>query len=171
MLIKKTKTWLRQIGEDVIIDLSGDVTNQGQETIYNAYAKALQTKPERILFNFSDTEYINTSGIAVLIKIVMQAEKTGHKIGLFGMSSHYQKVFELVRLPLYARALVVERAADRCVAIVSLDLLGLGDQAVGGMARFKKKVSAAADQAVSPTASFSVRPTRTPLRRRWAAPT
>ncbi len=111
MLIKKTETWLRQIGQDVIIDLSGDVTNQGQEAIHSAYAEALQTRPGRIFFNFSDTEYINTSGIAVLIKIVMQAEKTGYKIGLYGMSSHYQKVFELVRLPLYADVYQTENEA------------------------------------------------------------
>jgi anti-anti-sigma factor len=102
MLIKKTETWLRQVDKAVIIDLSGDVTNQGQDAIKRAYTQALQSKPERILFNFSETEYINTSGIAVLISIVMQAEKAGRKIGLFGMSPHYQKVFELVRLPLYA---------------------------------------------------------------------
>jgi hypothetical protein len=33
----------------------------------------------------------------------MEAEKTGHEIGLFGMSAHYRKVFTLVRLPLYAQ--------------------------------------------------------------------
>jgi anti-sigma B factor antagonist len=102
MLIKKTEAGLRQVDRAVIIDLSGDVSNQGQEAIENAYAEALRNMPERVLFNFSDTEYINTSGIAVLISIVMQAEKTGRKIGFFGMSPHYQKVFELVRLPLYA---------------------------------------------------------------------
>ena len=55
--------------------------------------------------------------------------------------------FEGVRLPLEARALVVERAGRR-VAIVSLDLLGLGDEAVGGMARFKEQVAAAASRIV-----------------------
>jgi len=32
----------------------------------------------------------------------MEAEKAGRKIGLYGMSAHYHKVFTLVRLPLYA---------------------------------------------------------------------
>jgi anti-anti-sigma factor len=102
MLNKKTETRLRRAGKAVIIDLVGDVTNQGQETIKNAYAEALQSASERVFFNFGDTEYINTSGIAVLISIVMEAEKAGRKIGLFGMSAHYHKVFTLVRLPLYA---------------------------------------------------------------------
>jgi anti-anti-sigma factor len=102
MLNKKTETRLRRADKAVIIDLVGDVTNRGQEVIKSAYAEALRDNPERVFFNFADTEYINTSGIAVLISLVMEAEKAGRKIGLFGMSTHYRKVFELVRLPLYA---------------------------------------------------------------------
>ena len=48
--------------------------------------------------------------------------------------------FEGVRLPLEARALVVQKA-ERRVAILSLDLLGLGDEAVGGIGRFKERVA------------------------------
>jgi len=101
MLNQKTETRLRQAGNAVIIDLIGDVTNQGQQAIKSAYAEALESAPQYVLFNFSDTEYINTSGIAVLISLVMQTEKAKHRIGFFGMSAHYYKVFELVRLPLY----------------------------------------------------------------------
>jgi anti-anti-sigma factor len=102
MLEKKTETRLRRVGTAVIIDLLGDVTNRGQDTIKRAYEEALQGEPERVFFNFGDTEYINTSGIAVLISLVIEAEKVGRKIGLFGMSAHYHKVFTLVRLPLFA---------------------------------------------------------------------
>jgi anti-anti-sigma factor len=102
MLSKNTETRLRRLDQAVIIDLVGDVTDRGQQTIRDTYAKALEGAAGRIFLNFSDTEYINTSGIAVLISMVMEAERTGHKIGLFGMSPHYRKVFTLVRLTLYA---------------------------------------------------------------------
>jgi len=102
MVIKETETRLRRIGKAAIIDLIGDVTNRGQEVIQSAYAQAREGKAERVFFNFAETEYINTSGIAVLISVVMEAEKAGRKIGLYGMSAHYHKVFNLVRLPLYA---------------------------------------------------------------------
>ena len=55
--------------------------------------------------------------------------------------------FEGVRMPLEARALVVERDGRR-LAVVSLDLLGLGDEAVGGMRQFKKRVAADAGGSV-----------------------
>jgi anti-anti-sigma factor len=101
-LEKTTETRLRHVGEAIIIDLIGDVTNRGQQAIESAYEQALDGKPQRVFINFSNIEYINTSGIAVLISLVMEGEKLGSKIGLFGMSAHYRKVFKLVRLPLYA---------------------------------------------------------------------
>lgn len=102
MFNKETRTKLRMTDKAVIIDLIGDVTNQGEEAIKTAYAQAVEENPQRIFFNFADTEYINTSGIAVLISLVMEAQKTEYRIGLYGMSAHYRKVFELVRFPLYA---------------------------------------------------------------------
>jgi anti-anti-sigma factor len=101
-LEKKTETRTRQLGDAVIIDLMGDVTNRGQQAIQRAYDEALACNPQRVFINFGGTEYINTSGIAILISLVMEGERSGHKIGLFGMSPHYRKVFTLVRLPLYA---------------------------------------------------------------------
>jgi hypothetical protein len=51
--------------------------------------------------------------------------------------------FEGVRTPLYARCVVLEQGGRR-VALVSLELLGLSDRAVGGYAAFKARVAAAA---------------------------
>jgi anti-anti-sigma factor len=102
MLSKPTAARLRRTDKAAIIDVSGDVTEQGEQAIRGAYGEALAGDQERVFLNFGDTEYINTSGIAVLISIVMEAEKAGRKIGLYGMSAHYHKVFTLVRLPLYA---------------------------------------------------------------------
>ncbi len=56
--------------------------------------------------------------------------------------------FEGVRMPLYARAVVVENSRTR-IGVVSLDLLGLAGTAVGGMDDFKRRVSAHAGQAVA----------------------
>jgi len=55
------------------------------------------------------------------------------------------KPFEGVRLPLLARAAVVANS-DRRVAVVALDLLGLGDESIGGIGRFKQRVAASAGE-------------------------
>jgi hypothetical protein len=48
--------------------------------------------------------------------------------------------FECVRSPLHARAIVIEQGAAR-VGIVSLDLLGLAGEAVGGFESFKRRIA------------------------------
>ncbi len=72
------------------------------------------------------------------------------EVGLL-MSSSRQlwEPFEGVRLPLYARAVVVEKDGRR-IAVVALDLLGLSGQAVGGMQQFEQQVAAAAGHVVRP---------------------
>jgi hypothetical protein len=59
------------------------------------------------------------------------------------MSSGLRKwaPFEGVRLPLHARAVVVESGQTR-VGLVALDLLGLAGEAVGGMDHFKRQIAA-----------------------------
>ena len=56
--------------------------------------------------------------------------------------------FEGVRLPLCARAVVIEKGNCR-IALVSLDLIGLAGEAVGGMAGFREQVVAASGGAVA----------------------
>lgn len=59
--------------------------------------------------------------------------------------------FEGVRMPLFARAVVLgESSTGRRVALVALDLLGLSGTALGGFREFKSSVCAAADHAVAP---------------------
>lgn len=56
--------------------------------------------------------------------------------------------FEGVRMPLCARAVVIESGGTR-VGLLALDLLGLAGEAVGGMDAFRRRVAAASGGAVS----------------------
>jgi len=57
--------------------------------------------------------------------------------------------FEGVRLPLHAKAIVIEKG-DRRIALVALDLIGLAGEAVGGMAGFRDRVAEASGGAIGP---------------------
>jgi len=56
--------------------------------------------------------------------------------------------FEGVRAPLHARVLVIQ-SGQRRVGLVSLDLLGLADEAVGGMPAFKERIVTAGDRVIA----------------------
>ena len=72
------------------------------------------------------------------------------KVGLL-MSSREQRwePFRSVRLPLLARAVALRRG-DASVVLVSLDLLGLAGQALGGWFDFQRRICAAANNLVKP---------------------
>lgn len=111
MLSKETVVNLRKADNAAIIDLQGDVNASGERAIKGAYRSATEQGARNILFNLEEAEYINTSGIAVLIGIVMEAQKAEQKVLVYGVSSHYKKIFELVRLPMYVEMCDTEEEA------------------------------------------------------------
>jgi len=72
------------------------------------------------------------------------------EVGTLGSSTaRLWKPFEGVRLPLHARAVMIQKG-DRRIAVVALELLGLASEAVGGMNEFKKRIAAESGHAVTP---------------------
>jgi anti-anti-sigma factor len=56
---------------------------------------------KRILLDFSKVEYINSSEIALIIQVLMQARSTGQSVNTFGLSDHFRKVFNMVGMTKY----------------------------------------------------------------------
>ncbi len=111
----------RKTDTAVVLELHGDVNSEGDAPIKDAYHTAVAAGgATTVLFNLSNTAYINTSGISVLISIVMEAKKTGNKILVSGVSTHYKKVFDLVRFSLYVTMFDTEEAALASLTSTSL---------------------------------------------------
>ena len=55
-----------------------------------------------VLLDFSKVEYINSSGIGLIITMLMEADKSGQKVAVFGLTPHFQKVFTMVGIGKYA---------------------------------------------------------------------
>lgn len=101
----------RKTAHAAVIELHGDVNSDGDAMVKEAYRGAVAEGSTTVLFDLSKTAYINTSGISVLIAVVMEAKKAGHKILVAGVSPHYKKVFDLVRFSLYVSMFDTEEAA------------------------------------------------------------
>ena len=98
-----------------VIELHGDLSADGEVLVKEAYAAAVASGRGAVLFDLSDTAYINTSGISVLIAVVMEAKKTGVPVLVAGASPHYKKVFDLVRFSSF-----VSMFDDEAAALASL---------------------------------------------------
>ena len=89
-----------------VIDIQGEVTGFAEEKMMDAYRQASQNGAGNIIFNFADMGYMNSSGIGLLITILVRARRQGQKLFAVGLNEHFQQIFELTRLreavPIYA---------------------------------------------------------------------
>jgi anti-anti-sigma factor len=84
-----------------VVDLSGDVTSFAEKKLLAAYDKAVAHKIKRIIFNFSSVGYVNSAGMSIMITVLTRAQNQGVTLRAFGLSPHFQKIFEMVGLLKY----------------------------------------------------------------------
>jgi anti-anti-sigma factor len=99
--VEEIQVNLRLEDKLAIVDLSGDVTSLAQKKLLAAYDKAVAQKTKWIVFNFSRVNYINSAGMSVMITILTRAQNHGVNLRAFGLSPHFQKIFDMVGLLKY----------------------------------------------------------------------
>jgi anti-anti-sigma factor len=80
-----------------VVVLSGTVNRAAKEGLELAYEEAVQ-RPGRVIFDFRDVDYINSTGIAVIVGVLAIARSEGREVGAFGLTDHYREVFNITRL-------------------------------------------------------------------------
>ena len=96
-----------------VLRFTGDITSTSQAAVTGTY-EGLPASATRILLDFSRVEYLNSSGIALVIQMMMAAAKKGQKIQTFGLTPHFQKVFTMVGITKYTN--IHKDEASACAA-------------------------------------------------------
>jgi len=81
-----------------IVDLHGEINAQAESVLNNAYAEAEAYGLEVILLNFHDVNYINSTGIALIVSLLARARKQHRRLLACGLSEHYVEIFQVTRL-------------------------------------------------------------------------
>ncbi len=81
-----------------IIDIQGEITSTAENILMDAYTQATSAGAREILLNFNDLEYMNSSGIGLLVTLLIRINRQKQHLGVFGLSDHYRQIFELTRL-------------------------------------------------------------------------
>ncbi len=84
--------------EAVQIILHGEINAFADRALSAAYAEADQLNPATILLDFNDVDYINSTGIALIVGLLAQARKAHRRLAVFGLSDHYVEIFQITRL-------------------------------------------------------------------------
>ncbi len=80
-----------------IIDIIGDVTGAAETVLTAAYTRA-GADARAVVLNFAGLEYMNSSGIGLLVMLLIRAQRQGQKLLAVGLSEHYEEIFQLTRL-------------------------------------------------------------------------
>ena len=89
---------VRKVGSAGIIDIKGDVTASSEEVLMDAYTEASSDGAKSIVLNFEGLDYMNSSGIGLLVTLLVRAQRQGQTVSAFGLTDHYRQIFELTRL-------------------------------------------------------------------------
>ncbi len=79
-----------------VIDMPAHIDITSEAALDTAYSEV--SPKGAVLLNFTGTQYINSSGIALIVGILARARKQSRPIGAYGLSDHYREIFEVTRL-------------------------------------------------------------------------
>lgn len=94
-----------------IIDLAGDINGFAEAALSAAYDEAGELNSKALVLNFGNVDYINSTGIALIVSILGKARKDQRKVVVYGLSDHYLEIFEITRLSDFMEIVADERAA------------------------------------------------------------
>ena len=85
-----------------VLRFEGDIASTSKEAVLGTYQTLPKETAKLILLDFSKVDYINSSGIALVIQMMIEASNAAQKIYAFGLSPHFTKVFTMVGITKYA---------------------------------------------------------------------
>jgi anti-sigma B factor antagonist len=95
----KISATVRRVSNTVsIIDIAGDVSAFAEDVLMSAYADASTPTTRSIILNFTKLEYMNSSGIGLLVTLLIRVQRQKQRLLAYGLSDHYRHIFELTRL-------------------------------------------------------------------------
>ena len=87
-----------QVPDEVRVRLSGDLNGRADETLAGAYAKVTELGAQRVSLDFGKVGYINSTGIALVVRLLADARRDRRTVRAVGLSDHYREIFRITRL-------------------------------------------------------------------------
>ena len=103
---------VRSVDDAGIIDITGDLTAASDAALSDAYTQASDIA-DVVVLNFAGLEYMNSSGIGLLVTLLIRANRQKKRLAIGGLSEHYRNIFQITRLD---DAIVIYATEDEAVA-------------------------------------------------------
>jgi anti-sigma B factor antagonist len=108
---------VRKVNDKVsVIDVKGELTAFAEGVLMQAYNQASDGRVRAIVLNFENLEYMNSSGIGLLVTLLIRVNREKQRLLTYGLSDHYRNIFQITRLDdaitIYDSEEAAIRAAD-----------------------------------------------------------
>jgi anti-sigma B factor antagonist len=80
------------------IQIAGEMTRLSEDALRSAHERASEGDTRAVVLNFDDLEYMNSSGIGLLVTTLIRAQRSGQQLLAVGLTAHYREIFSLTRL-------------------------------------------------------------------------
>ena len=95
----QVKMDVRKVSDKVsVIDVEGELTAFAEGVLMDAYNQASDGRVHAIILNFEGLEYMNSSGIGLLVTLLIRINRERQKLLTYGLSEHYRNIFQITRL-------------------------------------------------------------------------
>ncbi len=84
--------------ETAVILMLGEINQDTDDALMTAYADAAAMQPAAITLDFSEVDYINSTGIALIVGLLAKARAAHIPLTAVGLSPHYREIFTITRL-------------------------------------------------------------------------
>jgi anti-sigma B factor antagonist len=81
-----------------VIDVEGELTAFAEGVLMEAYNQASAEGARAIVLNFEGLEYMNSSGIGLLVTLLIRINREKQRLLTYGLSEHYRNIFQITRL-------------------------------------------------------------------------
>jgi anti-sigma B factor antagonist len=90
---------VRKVSDKVsVIDVKGELTAFAEGVLMQAYNQASDGRVRAIVLNLEGLEYMNSSGIGLLVTLLIRVNREKQRLLTYGLSDHYQNIFQITRL-------------------------------------------------------------------------
>lgn len=110
-----------QLREDhlAVLEVEGDISSRSEPVLNEAFQRALAQGTRKILVRFTGNTSVNSAGVAVIIQLLLEAQRRSVPVAICGLSVNFKKLFEMVGVDNYARFFEQEEEALEYLADVS----------------------------------------------------
>ncbi|MCQ6563605.1 STAS domain-containing protein [Paenibacillus mendelii] len=88
----------RQFPSGSVLQLRGDLTKMSENELLDGLAGGLDESVRFLALDLTGVSYINSGGMAVLIRLARIARRAGVHTFAWGVTPHYEKLFRMVGL-------------------------------------------------------------------------